>query len=41
MEGEIETRNQGQHLRRIAEEPDGKNRTLHAGRAKAHSALLT
>jgi len=31
----------GQHLRRIAEEPDGKNRTLHAGRAKAHSALLT
>jgi hypothetical protein len=31
----------GQHLRRIAEEPDGKNRTLHAERAKAHSALLT
>jgi hypothetical protein len=31
----------GQHLRRIAEEPDGKNRMLHAGRAKAHSALLT
>jgi hypothetical protein len=31
----------GQHLRRIAEELDGKNRTSHAGRAKAHSALLT
>lgn len=31
----------GQHLRRIAEEPDGKNCILHAGKAKAHSALLT
>jgi hypothetical protein len=31
----------GQYLRRIAEEPDGKNRMLHAGGAKAHSALLT
>jgi hypothetical protein len=31
----------GQHLRRIAEELDRKNRTLHAERAKAHNALFT
>jgi hypothetical protein len=31
----------GQHFRGIAEEPDGENCMLHAGKAKAHSALLT
>ena len=31
----------GQHLREIAKEPDGRTHLLHAGRAKAHSALLT
>jgi hypothetical protein len=31
----------GYHLRRIAKEPDGEACLVHAGRAKAHSALLT
>ena len=31
----------GTRYQRATEEPDEKNRMLHAGRAKAHSALLT
>ena len=42
MEGKMGTRNQGANIfERIVEKPDRKNRMLHAGRAKAHSARLT